>query len=843
MIARISNEEQHFNTKTFDEYLHDRWDSDNQDVTTHIENCPQCQRRIENMVKDNWAWEDIGVLLRERANEHASVPTPEGYTSFDHESSTKSFAFLDVSDAGDSVGKFDRYEIKEILGRGGMGIVMRAFDTSLQRQCAVKVLSPELATSAAARKRFSREARSAAAVVHSHVVPIQTVDEHNGLPYLVMPVVEGRSLQERIDTEGPMSAIEAVRVASQIAEGLAAAHAQGLVHRDIKPANILLENSVERVQITDFGLARAIDDASMTRSGVIAGTPQYMSPEQAHGDAIDHRSDLFSLGSVMYFTLTGRSPFRAETTMGVLNRIGNDEPRSICGVQPDTPDWLNAIVMRLLNKAPNDRFQNASDVADLLKAWQAHLSAPTTVPAPPTESPSPAGSHVRSHGFDLTRKWPWILATCFAGFLAWAATIIIIQNDHGTLRIESNADTDVPIVIRKDNQIVDELTVTGDGTSVNVRSGAYLIEIASDVDEYEIQNNSVVIKRGKTEVAKITVTEATSAKTRPSEEITQSNAQSDPPSNEPPKISPFTQMSFDDGKVLVRFDSKAYELVSVNHFPIEDLVQHTQEHYGPKWKKRLSEDLVEVLWTLDDFPGDTVDLQLKDLETGEVMEFDKAEMTRENRNLLYRSNEHNQPGANSNRTANGLPRSASGSQSQFPMHWGGGPRGYQVLVDETVKYGGNFSASLERTSRNNQPMFGTIVQAIKAKNYCGQRIRFSGYLKTSDAEAAGLWMRIDSAERGTVGFDNMQSRRVAGTHDWHEVEIILDVPDDASVITFGAILTGDGRLWVDDLSIAVVDDQTPPTRPLMNPMQQRIQRADGLSDAPQNMNFEATSLR
>ena len=174
-----------------------------------------------------------------------------------------------------------------------------------------------------------------------------------------------------------MPIVEVVRIASQIAEGLAAAHAQGLVHRDIKPANILLENGVERVQITDFGLARAADDASMTRSGVIAGTPQYMSPEQAHGDEIDHRSDLFSLGSVMYFMLTGRSPFRATNTMGVLNRIANDEPRRLRSINPDIPPWLQSIVHQLLNKSPEKRFVSAETVAEELNRRLVQLQDPS----------------------------------------------------------------------------------------------------------------------------------------------------------------------------------------------------------------------------------------------------------------------------------------------------------------------------------------------------------------------------------------------------------------------------------------------------------------------------------
>src|SRR5262249_48641709 len=148
------------------------------------------------------------------------------------------------------------------------------------------------------------EGRAAAAVSHEHIVAIHGVDEANGLPYLVMEYVSGISLQERLDRSGPLETKEILRIGMQVASGLAAAHAQGLIHRDIKPANILLENGFERVKITDFGLARAVDDASLTQSGVLAGTPMYMAPEQARGEALDHRADLFSLGSVLYALCT-----------------------------------------------------------------------------------------------------------------------------------------------------------------------------------------------------------------------------------------------------------------------------------------------------------------------------------------------------------------------------------------------------------------------------------------------------------------------------------------------------------------------------------------------------------
>src|SRR5207244_2968915 len=162
-----------------------------------------------------------------------------------------------------------------------------------------------------------------------HVIDIHAVDETRELPYLVMEYISGISLQERLDKSGPLELKEILRIGVQTASGLAAAHAQGLVHRDVKPANILLENGVERVKLTDFGLARAVDDASLTQSGVVPGTPQYMAPEQALGEAVDARADLFSLGSVLYALCTGHPPFRAATALAVLKRICDDTPRDV----------------------------------------------------------------------------------------------------------------------------------------------------------------------------------------------------------------------------------------------------------------------------------------------------------------------------------------------------------------------------------------------------------------------------------------------------------------------------------------------------------------------------------
>ncbi len=211
---------------------------------------------------------------------------------------------------------------------------------------------------------------------------IHGVADLQGLPYLVMPYLRGPSLQRRLDDDGPLALVEILRIGMQTAAGLAAAHAQGLIHRDVKPANILLADGVERVKLTDFGLARAADDASLTKSGVITGTPQYMSPEQARGESVDQRSDLFSLGSVLYAMCTGRAPFRAETSYGVLRRVTDDEPRPICEINPEVPEWLANVVAKLMSKQPVDRFASAVEVAELLEKCLAHVQQPTVAPLP-----------------------------------------------------------------------------------------------------------------------------------------------------------------------------------------------------------------------------------------------------------------------------------------------------------------------------------------------------------------------------------------------------------------------------------------------------------------------------
>lgn len=323
----------------------------------------------------------VTALLRAFNDAGSFLETPAGGPRPQQE---VSLSFLKPTSKEGVLGTIGPYEVLEVIGRGGMGVVLRAVDPKLNRVVAVKALLPELAANPNSRRRFLREAQAAAAISHPHVVTIHAVDDTHGdtngkpvPPYLVMECVLGQSLQEKLDRVGTLRLAEVLRISRQIGEGLAAAHKQGLIHRDIKPANILLENGVERVKITDFGLARAIDDITVTRTGEVSGTPQYMSPEQACGERVDHRSDLFSLGCVIYAMCTGHSPFRGDSIAHVIKRVTQDTPRPITDQNPEIPPWLIEIITCLLQKNPEHRFQSAEGVVAILDQHLSRIQHPT----------------------------------------------------------------------------------------------------------------------------------------------------------------------------------------------------------------------------------------------------------------------------------------------------------------------------------------------------------------------------------------------------------------------------------------------------------------------------------
>ena len=281
-----------------------------------------------------------------------------------------------------SLGRLDHYAFLEVVGHGSMGVVFRALDEKLGRVVAIKMLTPTLAGSDEARRRFVSEARAAAAVSHENVIAVHAVEERGPAPYLVMQYVHGRTLQAYVDEHKPIDVAGVVQIGLQIARGLDAAHRQGLVHRDIKPANILLENSVERVKITDFGLAHAVDDARAGQAVLNTGTPAFMSPEQACGMPVDQRTDLYSLGGVLYTMCAGRPPFGTGSTLAMLGRVTQEAAEPLRQANPLVPDWLEAIVHKLIAKDPNDRFQSAAEVADVLGQRLIELRLPARAGRP-----------------------------------------------------------------------------------------------------------------------------------------------------------------------------------------------------------------------------------------------------------------------------------------------------------------------------------------------------------------------------------------------------------------------------------------------------------------------------
>jgi serine/threonine-protein kinase len=400
-------------------------------VTDHLSSCKECQREFERLAATPDQWREVTSILSDpvlrtapdyQLNRHNSAQQ-QVYTAAHRDSRLAAGEFLssrvngllpklEPSENTEHLGRLENYEVQSVVGWGGMGVVLRALDTTLNRPVAIKVLHPHLAANATARRRFAREARAAAAVNHPAVVPIHSVNAEADPPYIVMAFIPGGSLQDRLDREGPLDPCEALRIGYQIADALAAAHAQGLVHRDVKPGNILLDHGQNRVMLTDFGLAQALDDATATSSGLIAGTPQYMSPEQARGESVTASSDLYSLGSVLYSSLTGLPPFRGESTLAVLRQIGCKPPRPIQELEPSCPEWLAVLITWLMTDDPALRLNSATLASEIIRDCLVHSRQPTLTPLP-------RALYLRlprqQHGFSIKKMIPVIVV---AGLLA-----------------------------------------------------------------------------------------------------------------------------------------------------------------------------------------------------------------------------------------------------------------------------------------------------------------------------------------------------------------------------------------------------------------------------------------
>ncbi|HMF11559.1 MAG TPA: serine/threonine-protein kinase [Gemmataceae bacterium] len=351
--------------------------------------CPSCGQKTRIPQPESSA--NDGPALAPSTGPSGVSSGSTGSTSRrDKKVAAKDYEFLRAAEAPDELGRLAHYRVLWVLGAGGMGIVFEAEDTQLQRRVALKAMRPAVVTEAN-RERFLYEARATAAIEHEHIVTIYQVGEDCGVPFLAMKLLQGQSLEERLQDEGGwLPVAEVLRIGREVAEGLEAAHAKGLIHRDIKPANIYLEGERGRVTIVDFGLARAAEtDMNLTQEGLVMGTPAYMAPEQADDRPLDHRCDLFSLGCVLYRTATGQLPFRGKDSMAIMMALATKQPDPPRAIDPLVPEALSALIMEMLAKEPYERPTSAKAVRQAIERIERDVAA---VPKP--AEPEPETRHV-----------------------------------------------------------------------------------------------------------------------------------------------------------------------------------------------------------------------------------------------------------------------------------------------------------------------------------------------------------------------------------------------------------------------------------------------------------------
>jgi eukaryotic-like serine/threonine-protein kinase len=426
-------------------------------------------------------------------------------------------ALLAPAQGPGEIGRLGDFRILRILGRGGMGVVFEAQDVKLGRHVAVKAMLPKVAADPLAKARFLREAQAAAAVEHDHVVPIHLIDDKTGVPFLVMPFLKGESLDDRLKRDGTLPIAEVMRIGREVAEGLSAAHERGLVHRDIKPGNLWLEAPRGRVKILDFGLARALTPsaagAEITQSGAVVGTPAYMSPEQGRGLPVDYRTDLFSLGGVLYRACTGHQPFQGSDAASVLMALAADTPADPRLLNPTVPASLASTIRQLLEKDPAKRPQSAQEVARLLAPTVEPLAAErdsadetAVIPALPMSEPRRR----------RIRHWTMVVAAVMlAGITSlFAPTIIRIATNKGELVIEAD-DPNIEVLVKPDAaHVVMDKGKTSEREFV-LKAGNYEFEVFDPQSGAKSYSRKFEITRGGTTRLTATMNEIASARPKP----------------------------------------------------------------------------------------------------------------------------------------------------------------------------------------------------------------------------------------------------------------------------------------------------------------------------------------
>ncbi len=354
---------------------------------------------------------------------------------------------------------FGGYRLVAELGHGGMGCVYRATDPLLRRDVALKLMRPDLVGRKETHERFLREARALAAVRHDHVVEVYQVGEAEGIPFLAMPLLEGETLASCLKREKTLPPTEVLRIGREMAEGLAAAHAKGMIHRDIKPANVWLEAGTNRVKLLDFGLVREQDAPSeLTGEWTTLGTPAYMSPEQVEGVALDARSDLFSIGSVLYECATGQRPFSGATQMAVMKAVEKKQQPAARAVNPGVPVALSDLIDALLHKVRDQRPASAVELARRLRLLEAGGAAD----APPAVQEMTATKEFQPA---RRRRWPWLVAAACGLVLIALGGVAVYKGLFARPPVDKAPSS---IVLGPDTSVSTRL---GPDTSISTRTG------------------------------------------------------------------------------------------------------------------------------------------------------------------------------------------------------------------------------------------------------------------------------------------------------------------------------------------------------------------------------------
>lgn len=431
---------------------------------------------------------------------------------------------LDSSDDPSSIGQLGHYKIVELIGAGSTGVVYRALDEQLQRVVALKILRPSLGQ--AARERFMAEARAAAGIDHPNVITIYQVGDEESLAYMAMQWLPGETLEERLKRVTFLAEEEVNQIGAEIASGLQAAHERNLIHRDIKPANIWLREETGQAIILDFGLARiADDDPQLTNTGMLAGTPNFMSPEQTRGLELDGRSDLFSLGCLLYHASTGKLPFGSTGILATLQSIQTHLPSSPSELNPCVSDELSDLIMCLLEKQPVNRPENPMQLIAALgkprSEWP--FVAATSSPAQPKPKPKPKPS-IKPKTRSGSAWIRWIAAAICLGFIGWTSAmyghqIVRIMTDKGELIIDTK-DQDVKVEISGNEfvQVIDTKT----NQSIDIRSGQYHLKIIDDRNAFQLSDQTVIMTRGGKQI--VTITKAEPKSTEPTRTIARAQA-------------------------------------------------------------------------------------------------------------------------------------------------------------------------------------------------------------------------------------------------------------------------------------------------------------------------------